>query len=75
MGYDVIGRWQSLAPRGTAALLAVRLPDTVERRHQRRNRRMKMSDAARRRSNWEAKYNTERVKETLDARRADMAAR
>jgi hypothetical protein len=36
---------------------------------------MKMSDAARRRANWEAKYNVERVKETLDARRADMAAR
>jgi hypothetical protein len=34
-----------------------------------------MSDAARRRANWEAKYNVERVKETLDARRADMAAR
>jgi hypothetical protein len=34
-----------------------------------------MTDPNKRRLNWEAKYNTERVKQTLDAKRADMAAR
>ena len=34
-----------------------------------------MTDPVRRRANWEAKYDTERVKATLDAKRADMSAR
>ena len=34
-----------------------------------------MTDPTKRRANWEAKYNTERIKQTLDAKRADMGAR
>jgi hypothetical protein len=34
-----------------------------------------MTDPTKRRANWEAKYNTERIKQVLDAKRADMGAR
>ena len=34
-----------------------------------------MDDATKRAANWEAKYNTERVKATLDDLRAQMAER
>ena len=34
-----------------------------------------MSDPNKRRLNWEAKFSTERIKQTLDAKRADMSAR
>jgi hypothetical protein len=34
-----------------------------------------MTDPNKRRANWEAAYDTERVKARLDAKRADMAAR
>ncbi len=34
-----------------------------------------MKDSEKRRANWEAKFNTERVKQTLDDRRAAMGAR
>jgi hypothetical protein len=34
-----------------------------------------MSDPNKRRLNWEAKYTSDRVKQTIDAKRADMAAR
>jgi len=34
-----------------------------------------MKDSVRRRENWEVKYNLDRVKQTLEAKRASMAAR
>jgi len=34
-----------------------------------------MKDPVRRKANWEAKYNLDRVKQILEAKRADMAAR
>jgi len=34
-----------------------------------------MKDSVRRKENWEAKYNLDRVKQTLEAKRASMAAR